>query len=137
MVGPCPTESGSRSAWLHPTWKTRSVSSNSKPSQDNPPAAPVLHHQLGLAHSQHPHNGHQQDPLPLLPLSPPQPQPLGAPTLATYLFHVLRYSYISPTLAPCRSECMRSGFYLASNHKPGYGGGNTQFSWLANDETSH
>lgn len=137
VEAPCPTESGSKSAQLHPVWRTRSASSRTKPSQDNPPAAPVPHRQLGLTCSQRQHIGHQRDLLPLIPPSPPQPQPLGAPSLAMYVFHTLRYRYISPTLAPCRFECTRSGFYLVSNHKPDYGGGNTRFSWLANSKTSH
>lgn len=135
MVGaPCPTESGSKSAWLHPVWRMRSASSCTKPAKDNPP---VPHRQPGLACSQHPCISRQQDPFPFVPPSPPQPQPLWAPSLTTYLFHTLRYRYISPTLAPCRFERTRSGFYLVSNHKPGYGGGNTWFSWLANGKTSH
>lgn len=51
--------------------------------------------------------------------------------------HRLRYRLISPTLAPCRLEHTRSGLYLVNNHKHGYGGGNTRFSWLPNGKTSH
>lgn len=108
----------------------------SRRAKDNPPAAPVPHCQPSLACLQHPRISHQQDPFPLIPSSPPQPPPLGAPSLAMYPFPTLKYTYISPKLASYRLECTRSGFYLVSNHKPGYGGGNTWFSWLANGKTS-
>lgn len=51
--------------------------------------------------------------------------------------HRLRYRLISPTPAPCRFEHTRSGLYLVTNHKHGYGGGNTRFCWLPNGKTSH
>lgn len=116
----------------HPVWRTRSASTCTELAKDNPLAAPC--HIISLAWTVHNifHISHQWDPFPLVSPSPKQPQV----ALGALLPHTC-FTHWDTSHPPCTLQIWSlKDSVLFSNYKPGYGGGNTWFSWLASSKTS-